>query len=158
MYKNILLKKFLHIESIKIGPSTCGSSDWICLWNITKHCRKREIKGMKVLKVALMVRLWYFRTDRWSSPLYMTILLLRNWDSFGKQSWKKEKTHFFTQGFLPIRLKFNGLSHIWLIISNLTSLQFSCANAVTSNRQLPTKLDLFFFFFLNISVLAYSLT
>ena len=54
-----------------------------------------KIKGLKVLKVALMERPWYFGTDRWSSPLYMTVLLLCNWDSFGKQSWKKEKLIFF---------------------------------------------------------------
>ena len=62
-----------------------------------------------------------------------------------------------TQGFLPIRLKFNGSSHIWLVFNNLTSLQFSWANAVTCNRQLPTKSDLFIFFF-NISMLIHSLT
>ena len=45
---------------------------------------KKKKKGLKVLKVALMVRPSYFGTDRWSSPLYMTILLLCNWDSFGK--------------------------------------------------------------------------
>ena len=107
---------------------------------------KTKIKGLKVLKVALMERPWYSGTDRWSSPLYMTILLLCNWDSFGKQSWKKEKLiFFFTQGFLPIRLKFNGSSHIWLVFSNLTSLQFSWANAVTCNWQLLTELDLFIF-------------
>ena len=61
-------------------------------------------------------------------------------------SWEKEKLIFLTQGFLPIRLKFNGSSHIWLVFSNLTSLQFSWANAVTCNRQLLTKLDLFIFF------------
>ena len=108
------------------------------------NCR-HIIKGLKVLKVAQMERPWYFGTDRWSSPLYMTILLLCNWDSFGKQSWKKEKLIFFTQGFLPIQLKFNGSSHIWLVFSYLTSLQFSWANAVTCNWQLPTELDLFIF-------------
>ena len=119
------------------------------LWNKDKLAVASNflIRGLKVLKVALMVRPWYFGTDRWSSPLYMTILLLRNWDSFGKQSWKKEKLSF-TQRFLLIWLKFNGLSNIWLVFSNLTSLQFSWANAVTCNRQLPTKLDLFIFLFL----------
>ena len=72
-------------------------------------------------------------------------LLLCDWDSFGKQSWKKEKHIYFIQGFLPIRLKFNGSSHIWLVFSNLTSLQFSWANAVTCNWQVPTNLDLFIF-------------
>ena len=112
---------------------------------VLRWAKKIIIKGLKVLKVALMERPWCFGTDRWSSPLYMTILLLCNWDSFGKQSWKKEKLIFFTQGFLPIRLKFNGSSHIWLVFSHLTSLQFSWANAVTCNWQLPTQLDLFIF-------------
>ena len=74
----------------------------------------------------------------WQSCFYVTETAL-------EKSWKKEKLTVFTQGFLPIRLKFNGSSHIWLVFSNLNSLQFSWANAVTCNWQLPTKLDLFIF-------------
>ena len=66
-------------------------------WTHSKD--KNKIKGLKVLKVALMERPWYFGTNRWSSPLYMTILLLCNWDSFGKLSWKKEKLIFFYSRF-----------------------------------------------------------
>ena len=76
----------------------------------------------------------------WQSCFYVIETALEN------KSWKKEKLIFFTRGFLLIRLKFNGLSQIWLVFSNLTSLRFSWANAVTCNRQLPTKLDLFIFF------------
>ena len=130
------------VINTKSRQQTCS---WLFQSEIVKCVIIIKIKGLKVLKVALMVRPWYFGNDRWSSPLYMTILLLCNWDSFGKQSWEKEKLIFFTQDFPPIWLKFNGSSHIWLVFSNLTSLQFSWANAVTCNWQLPTRLDLFIF-------------
>ena len=75
----------------------------------------------------------------WQSCFYVIETALEN------RAERKKNSFFFTQGFLPIRLKFNGSSHIWLVFSNLTSLQFSWANAVTCNWQLPTELDLFIF-------------
>ena len=75
----------------------------------------------------------------WQSCFYVIETALEN------RAERKKSSFFFTQGFLPIRLKFNGSSHIWLVSSNLTSLQFSWANAVTCNWQLPTELDLFIF-------------
>ena len=75
----------------------------------------------------------------WQSCFYVIETALEN------RAERKKNSFFFTQGFLPIRLKFNGSSHIWLVFSNLTSLQFSWANAVTCNWQLPIELDLFIF-------------
>ena len=75
----------------------------------------------------------------WQSCFYVIETALEN------RAERKKNLSFFTQGFLPIWLKFNGSSHIWLVFSNLTSLQFSWANAVTCNWQLPTELDLFIF-------------
>ena len=114
----------------------CKLFQYGTIWNLS-FGKGLKIKGLKVLKVALMV-IDGHHPFTWQSCFYVIETNLEN--------RAERKTHFFTQGFLPIRLKFNGSSHIWLVFSNLTSLQFSWANAVTCNRYLPTELDLFIFF------------